>query len=133
MATFVRAGSLYFVIIFAGVLLGTLRELMLVPLAGRTLGVLIELAIILTISWIVCARLIQRLRIASDQNGRIVMGACAFVFLMIAEFSFAKLFLGWTPAEFFGGFYSLDGALGLIGQVIFGAVPLLQMRAPHRI
>jgi hypothetical protein len=133
MAPFIRAGAIYFVIVFvAGFILGTLRELVLVPIAGRTFGVLIELAIMVTISWIVCGRIVRRLRIASDRNGRIVMGASAFVLLILAEFGFTNLFLGWSAGEFFGGFRSLDGALGLLAQIVFGAIPFLQMRTPLR-
>ena len=133
MAPFVRAGALYFIVVFiAGFILGTLRELVLVPMAGRTIGVVIELAIMLTVSWIVCGRIIRRLRVASDRNGRIVMGASAFVLLILAEFGFTHFFLGWSASEFFSGFVSFGGALGLLAQIAFGVFPFLQMRVPSR-
>ena len=119
MAPFVRAGIFYFAVVFAaGFVFAIARELVLVPMAGRTVAVLIEVTIMLIVSWIVCSRVVDRLRVPSDRNGRIAMGASAFVFLMIAEFGVAKLFLGWTVAEFFGGFSSRDGVIGLLAQLL---------------
>jgi hypothetical protein len=56
-----QAGAAYFGIVFAlGLVLGTLRVLILAPTLGSTEAVLVEVTVTLTLSWIVYAWLITR-------------------------------------------------------------------------
>ena len=56
----VKAGIVYFLAVFAiGFLLGTIRILWITPWLGDGAAVLLELPVILTASWLLCARLID--------------------------------------------------------------------------
>lgn len=61
----IRPGIAYFALVFVlGFLLGTVRTLFVrdAPAAGRLLGVLIELPIMLSASWFLCRYVIRRLK-----------------------------------------------------------------------
>jgi len=56
--------------------------------------------------------------------GRAVMGGSAFVWLMLAEFGLAMAF-GRAPGAYLASFFTVDGFIGLAGQLAFAALPLL--------
>ena len=128
MSSSIRAGFFYFAIVFAiGFLLGTIRVLVLVPRMGELVSVLIEFPVILAASWIVCGRLIAGLRVPGHWRFRLTMGAVAFALLMVAELVLSVSLLGNSPAEHLARYRSLHGALGLAGQILFAAFPLLRL------
>lgn len=129
MGTAVRAGAAYFAAVFViGFGLGTFRVLVLAPTVGETAAGLIEMPFILTASWLVCAFLIRRLDVPVDIPARAIMGGLAFGLLMVAEFGLAVSVFGASPEDHFRSYLSLNGALGLAGQGLFGLFPLLQRR-----
>ena len=68
------AGLAYFAVVFvAGVALGVTRVLFIVPTFDATVAVLIELPIILALSWIACRRLIVRLEVSATTYARLAM------------------------------------------------------------
>ena len=120
-----QAGCTYFARAFAvGFLLGVLRTLVLVPRIGETMAVLIELPIILGVSWLICGHILRRAPLSSGEA--VVMGAAAFVLLMIAELSMSILLANRT----FTAHLALDSdvahLLGLAGQIAFALFPVLQ-------
>jgi heme/copper-type cytochrome/quinol oxidase subunit 4 len=122
------AGFAYFAIVFGiGFVLGTVRVLVAVPRFGALVSELIELPIILTAAWIVCDRLSARLHVARRSRPRLTMGAVAFALLMIAELALSVSLFGNSVSEHFARYGSLPGALGLAGQILFAAFPLLQL------
>lgn len=123
------AGTLYFALAFAaGFVLGTIRVLAVVPAVGETLAVLIELPIMLTISWIACSFVIRRLNVPATVNDRIAMGVAAFVLLMIAEVGVAWLLGRRSVSDYLAHYTELAGALGLAGQIVFATFPLLRLK-----
>ena len=83
-----KAGSFYFLWVFGlGFVLGTIRTLFLAPIAGDLIAVLIELPVILTFAWILCARLIKRFEVSNDLASRASMGAIAFNHRIFRAFS----------------------------------------------
>lgn len=60
---------------------------MLAPYVSQALAVVIELPIMLIVSWMVCKRLITKLLVPRGLNPRAAMGALAFNLLMVAESS----------------------------------------------
>jgi hypothetical protein len=89
------AGLAYFAVVFvAGVALGVTRVLFIVPMFDATVAVLIELPIILALSWIACRRLIVRLEVSATTYARLAMGGLAFALLMVAEFAIAAVVFG---------------------------------------
>lgn len=127
----VLAGISYFIIVFIlGFALGTVRVLAVAPLLGEAGAVVLELPIMLSASWIACGWLIRRLRVLPALAARILMGAVAFVLLMLAELAVSIFLMGRTPAEHLATYSSLSALLGLAAQIAFAAMPLVRRSAP---
>ena len=124
-----RAGSLYFAIVFAAAFaMGIVRTLVLAPRIGPFLAVAIEVPIILALSWVVAGRVLRRIPLTGT-DARLAMGAIAFALLMVAELALT-LALGGTPAGFIAAMGTAAGALGLAGQVAFGMIPVFRSTRP---
>jgi len=122
------AGSIYFGIVFAaGFVLGVLRVLILAPRLGETAAVLIELPLILLVSWIVCGWLIRLFAVAAAAGPRLAMGGAAFLLLMAAELSLSVFVFGRPVSGHWRHYLTLAGALGLTGQIAFAAFPYLML------
>ncbi len=120
------AGMAYFAIVFAaGFVLGAVRNLLVVPRLGETGAVAIELPIMLAVSWWACRNVTARVPLGSIEE-RLLMGASAFAFLMMAELGLT-LALGGSLRTFLGHLTAPAGALGFAGQVGFALIPRLQM------
>lgn len=131
--TALKAGLLYFLLAFAaGFALGTIRVLFLVPAIGETAAVLVELPIMLTVSWIACRFVVDRLHVPPVASARAAMGIFAFVLLMIAEMGVAWLLGRRSVSAYLAHYVTLAGALGLVGQLAFAAFPVLQLRFTGR-
>ena len=59
---------------------------------------------------------------------RFVMGIAAFAFLMIAEFVLATAGFGWTPADYLRVLTTLEGVIGIVGQMFFALFPYLLLQ-----
>jgi hypothetical protein len=83
----VRAGALYAIIVFlVGFIIGSIRVLWLAPRLGETGAVSLETRVMLAASWFVSRWCVDRLDVPGTVSARSVMGAVAFVVLMLAEF-----------------------------------------------
>lgn len=123
----VAGGLAYFVVVFAaGFVLGALRVMLLVPWLGETAAVLLELPIMLAVSWIACGWVIARVGVSGLRSARVLMGLVAFTVLMLAEFGLSVLALGRTPAEHLNLYLQVPTLLGLAGQLAFAAFPVVQ-------
>jgi len=123
----VRAGLLYLAIVFAaGFALGTLRVLVVVPHIGELSAVLAELPILLGVSWIACGYAIRRCDVDATFDARGTMGIVAFGVLMAVEFLMANVGFGRSLAEHLSRYAEPAQALGLAGQMAFGAMPLFR-------
>ena len=121
MPDFARAAVVYFLPVFAvAFLLGVVRQLLVIPLTGPLIAVALEVPVILILSWWVAAKVLHRWPL--PLQGRLAMGALAFVILMLAELALALAF-GQTPRQFLAAMASPAGALGLAGQVGFALIP----------
>lgn len=121
------AGSLYFGAVFAaGFVLGAVRVLVLLPRLGETAAVVLELPLMLVLSWFVCRRLVDRFGIPPGFTHRLLMGGVAFGLLMLAETGLSVLAFGRPPAEHLMHYTTTAGFLGFAGQVAFAAFPALQ-------
>lgn len=121
----IGAGALYFALIFAlGFVLGTVRVLWLAPLAGETLAVLAEQPIMLTASWFTAGWLVRRQDLAALRD-RAIMGGIALLLLFFAEIALGLSLFDQTPGQSLTEALVLPGLIGLIGQIMFGLMPLL--------
>jgi hypothetical protein len=131
----VLPGVLYFALVFAlGFLLGTARTLFVqdAPGAGRLLGVLIELPIMLGASWFLCRYVIRRYEVVPTVSARAVMGGLAFALLLLAELLVGTLLFGRTPAAHFALYREASYAIGLAAQIGFALMPLFQLQMGER-
>ena len=110
----------------AGFMLGVLRTLVLVPLLGELAAVLVELPVILTIAWLVCARILRRWPLLPPSA--VGMGAIAFLLLMGAETSLSTLQAGRSLAEHLALYAQFPHQVGLAGQLAFAVFPWMQAR-----
>ena len=124
----IRAGLVYFAIVFAaGFALGTLRVFVVAPAFGELAAVLVELPIILAASWFACEFVLHRCAIGPDFEERAMMGLVAFGVLMAAEFVMANVGFDRSLGEHFARYAEPAAAIGLAGQMAFGAMPLFRL------
>ncbi len=123
----IKAALIYFLAVFAaGFLLGTVRVLFLAPKLGELPSVLLEIPLMLTISWLVCRAVTARVPLGEGIGARLSMGASAFVMLMAAEWALGVFAFGRSPTEIAAAYGEAAGLIGLMGQVGFALIPLLQ-------
>lgn len=120
-----RLGTLYFGAVFAvGFVLGAIRTVYLIPWIDEVWAVLAELPVILTVAWVTCGRLLRGGRLTVTEAA--VMGATAFILLMIAETVVSVLLSGRTLARHFALYAEPAHGLGVAGQLAFAVFPLLR-------
>ncbi len=123
----VLAGSVYFAAVFAiGFTLGAVRTLLLAPAVGELTATLIELPVILGLSWIVCGRVIAHCRVPGGIAPRAVMGLTAFVLLMAAEGTLFMLMTGGSLGAFLAQYQTAPHLIGLAGQILFALFPMFR-------
>ena len=123
------AGLVYFAWVFAvAFVVGVVRVLFVAPRLGATVAVLLELPIILAVSWWACGALVTRMAIDAGARERLSMGLIAFVVLQTTEALLAIAAFSQSPAQYVGGFSTLAGQLGLAGQIAFALIPLVRRR-----
>ena len=125
----VLAGLVYATLAFgAGCALGALRALLVVPRAGPTVAVLLELPVILGASWWISRTCAARFQVSRTGAARLVMGAVALAVLTLAELTLSVALFGRPVAEHLVSFTTVPGAIGLAGQLAFGGIPLVQAK-----
>jgi hypothetical protein len=126
-AAALKAGFAYFAVAFAaGFALGTLRVLVVAPRLGEAAAVLLELPVMLAISWAACGWVLDRFAVPPGGLHRLATGAFAFALLMLAELAVAVIAFGRSPAEHLAAYRSAGAALGLAAQLAFAAFPLVR-------
>lgn len=127
-----EAGFIYFLCIFAlGFILGTLRTLVLIPRIGTTSAVFLEIPVMLAASWFFWRRVKKRFRISSELKYIILSGASAFAWLMSAEILLSLFFMRQTWAEYTANIHTLHGFAGLLAQIVFALIPVIQRNRYH--
>lgn len=128
-----NAGVAYFLIAFtAGFLIGAVRVTLLVPQLGMLGAVLIELPIMLAISWVTCRWVIARYAVADTMIDRLAMGAVAFALLMVAELGLSVMLFNQTVMDHLITYTTAAGGIGLSMQIAFALFPLIQRTVTHR-
>lgn len=123
------AGLAYFAAVFlAGMFLGAVRVLVLEPRIGAVAAVLTELPVMLAVSWLACRWAVRLFRVPRRTGHRLAMGAFAFMLLMGAELALALYSVATSAGEHFAGYLEPAGAIGLAGQIAFGAMPFLRLQ-----
>ena len=125
----IRAGAVYFALVFGlGFALGTVRVLLVEPAIGLERATFVELPVMLVASWLACGWVLRRSAVAT-LGQRAVMGAVAFVLLMLGELGVSTLLVGRTVAEHLATYSDTPRQWGLVAQIAFSAFPLLRRQA----
>src|SRR3974390_466090 len=123
----IKAGLAYFGAVFVvGFILGAVRVLVLVPRLGETASVLLEVPVILAVSWRLSGWTTQEFRVSSAVSRRLLMGVVAFALLMLAEMGVSVFAFGRSIEDHFASYRSSLGVIGLIAQIAFAFIPLMQ-------
>jgi hypothetical protein len=124
MAISISLGISYFAAVFTfAFLAGTARVLVVAPRLGTTAAVLLEVPVLIAVSWIVARFLLRRRSLTLPQ--RATMGAIAFALTIASEAALSWLMRGQSVTEWAGTLTTDLGLVGLAGQAIFGAMPIL--------
>ncbi len=128
-----KAGLTYFAGMFAlGFVLGTARVLLIAPVLGAWGATFAELPVMLAISWLYCAWLLRRFAVPGAAGARLLMGAVAFILLMVAEVLLGIGLFGRDLPQQVQEMTNGPGLAGLAGQLAFAAFPLLRLGRPRR-
>jgi len=125
----VKAAVLYFLLVFAaGWVLGPLRELVLVPRFGRTVGLLAEAPLML-IAMVFAARWsVRRLAAPATLGARGAVGLIALVLLLAVEAASVRWVRGVGVTDYIAGHNLADGVITLALFALFAAMPILAGR-----
>lgn len=124
-------GLAYFAAVFTlGAALGTVRTLHLEPQLGEMPATLAELPLMLGASWLICSWVVRSIEVPAETRSRLLMGATAFVLLMAAEAALTVFGEAGTLARHFQAYREPARQLGLAGQFLFAAFPIILMREP---
>ena len=127
------AATLYFAGVFAcGFILGTIRMGILLPRMAEIWALLLELPVILILSWLIAGRILKARPAIATLPARLGMGGWAFLLLMLAEYMLATMTMGLSGAAVFARWTTLEGALGLAGQIVFALIPALRLLTEPR-
>lgn len=125
----VNAGATYFSMVFAaGFVLGTVRVLLLAPRFGALTSVLLELPLMLVISWIACGWVLSRFEVPARTPSRLTMGTVAFGLLMLAELALSVGAFGRSMSDYLDNLTTPHRLVGLSGQILFALMPLVRKR-----
>lgn len=127
-----KSAAVYVAIVFAaGFVMGVVRTLVLEPRYGPVLAVALELPLMLGIAWVVCGRILRRWPLHGAQPA--VMGVAALVMLLLAEAALSVLLAGRTLGEHLALHAQGAHQLGLAGQLLFAAWPVVRTAAERRL
>lgn len=120
----VHTAIAYFSTVFAfAFAMGVARTLVVAPLIGTTAAVLVEVPILLAVSWVIARRLLRDRDLTLPQ--RIAVGTIAFVFTMASEVVLSALMRGQSVGEWAATVATPIGLVSLAGQLGFAAIPAL--------
>ncbi len=106
---------------------GVFRVSWLVPRVGAVMAVLIEVPLILAVSWSAARAITPRFGIETTRAA-MAMGGLACALLLALECALAVLAFGQSAAEWTTGLVTLPGLIGLLGQLGFALIPWAVVR-----
>ncbi|MEP6870190.1 MAG: hypothetical protein ABJA20_16945, partial [Novosphingobium sp.] len=122
--TVVRNAITYFAIVFTfAFAMGVARALVIAPQLGETAAVLLEVPILLALSWATARRLMRDQHLILSQ--RIRVGVIAFALTLASEAVLAALLRGQSLGEWAATVAAPLGLVGLAGQLGFAAIPAM--------
>ena len=121
-----KAGALYFVVVFAvGFVLGAIRTLWVVLRVGTRTAELMEMPIMLAVTIVAARWTVLRLSVPMMWSARLEMGCMALVLMLIAEVGFVLWIRGLSIKEYFATRDPVSGAAYYLLLVVFAIMPRL--------
>lgn len=116
-------GLRYYAIVFSiAFALGVARTLVIAPAIGVTIAVLLEVPLLVVVSWLAARRQLKDCLLEPWQ--RAMAGGLAFALTIASEVILAQLLRGQTIADWAGDVARPLGLIGLAGQLVFGLIPI---------
>ena len=120
---------IYFGLVFAaGFVLAPVRILVLQPRVGERLAELIELPLMVLVSWLLASWLMRRKLMPYRRWQRILVGALALLLILLAEFWVVLFVREISLAEYFATRDPVAGLAYYISLLMFAAMPVLVAR-----
>ncbi len=128
------AGGVYFAGVFAlGFALGMVRDLIAAPKVGEFAAVLLEIPVILTVSWFAAKWCIALFSVPPGGAERLTMGLFAFSLTMLAEMAMSVILFGHTVHDHIATYTHFIGLVGLAAQLLFAIIPYVQSEPRRRL
>ena len=128
-----RAALVYFALTFgAGFVLGPFRILVLVPRLGARAAELIEIPVMIGITWLAARWVTQKFSVPPERAPRLSMGVMAGALLLIAEFTLVLRLRGLTLEEYFATRDPVSGTAYYAAVLLLMLMPLLVSRSSSR-
>ena len=132
MTDLLRPASAYALLTFAvGFALGTFRVLWLVPRVGDRIAVLLELPVMLGVSFLIARWAVAYWQVPAMPRRRLAMGALAFALLMLCEALVSLSLFGNSLSAHLARYLAPAAWPGLAAQLVFAAMPLLLLLGPR--
>jgi hypothetical protein len=124
-----KASLLYFALVFgAGFVLGPIRILWLVPRVGTRTAELMEMPIMLAVTFLAARWTVRRLDVPPTTSSRLGMGCLALGLMLMAEFTLVLTLRGLTIREYFASRDPVSGTAYYLSLLLFAVMPLLVAR-----
>ena len=124
-----RASLVYFALTFsAGFVLGPLRILFLVPRVGARTAELIEMPVMIGITWLAARWVTWAFSVPPERGPRLSMGVMAGTLLLLTEFTLVLRLRGLTLEEYFATRDPVSGAAYYAALLLLMLMPLLVNR-----
>jgi len=124
-----RASLVYFALTFgAGFVLGPLRILFLVPRVGARTAELIEMPVMIGITWLAARWVTHKFTVPPARGPRLSMGVIAGALLLLAEFMLVLRLRGLTLEEYFATRDPVSGTAYYAAVLLLVLMPLLVNR-----
>ena len=122
--TAIKAGGLYFLIVFAaGWVFGPIRVFWVAPRTGPLVAVLIEAPFMLAVMVVAARWVIARLQLRTQFRARALMGATALALVLTVELALAAPLRGQSLPVYLASLANPAGAISLAMFLIFAAIP----------
>ena len=130
----VKAGSLYFTLVFAvGFVLGTIRTLWVAPILGARTSELIEAPVMFGVSILAARWVVRKLRLPPERPRRLAFGCVALGLMLLVEFTFVLWIRGLTLREYFAARDPISGGVYFLTLAAFSVIPAFVGRKPPQI
>ncbi|MDX1380051.1 MAG: hypothetical protein R3233_02970 [Xanthomonadales bacterium] len=128
----IRIALRYFLVVFAaGFVLGTVRTLWLEPNLGERSAELLELPLMILVSWLAARHVVRRPGTPAGRRDRLLIGLLALALLLAMEFLVVVPLTGQQLTAYLQHRDPVAGSAYAISLVVFGVLPAL-VRAPAR-